>query len=172
MKVILYAAITANGVAAKKDGNSDWVSSEDTASFNAICQKVGCAIMGRHTFEIYNQMPVNQWPNQEGLHIVLTSRDSLNTKHPKILLATTPVRALDIAGNQGLGEVVIMGGSRTFGSFMKENLVDEVFLDIEPLAFGEGMPLFIAGDFETKLDLIETKLLSPQTVQLHYQIKK
>jgi dihydrofolate reductase len=172
MKVILYVASTINGMAAKKDGNSDWVSPEDTASFNTTCQKAGCAIMGRHTFEIYNQLPVAEWPNTHNLHIVLTSRPSLDTQHPKLVIAKNPRQALDLAAKRGINQVVVMGGCRTFGSFMQENLVDEVYLDVEPLAFGEGMPLFIAGDFETKLDLLETKPLSPQTIQLHYQVKK
>lgn len=61
---------------------------------------------------------------------------------------------------------------QTFGIFMQENLVDKIFMDIEPLAFGQGMPLFNAGEFEKQLKLIETKLLSPQTIQLHYQVIK
>jgi len=172
MKVILYIASTINGMAAKIDGNSDWVSPEDSASFNATCQKAGCAIMGRHTFEIYNPLPFTEWPNINNLHIVLTSHQSLDTKHPKLLIAKDPKQAIEIAEKQGLNQIVVIGGSQTFGSFMKENLVDELFLDIEPLAFGEGMPLFNAGDFETRLDLLETKPLSPQTIQLHYRVKK
>jgi dihydrofolate reductase len=172
MKVIQYIASTVNGMAAKKDGNSDWVSQEDTANFNQTCQNAGCAIMGRNTFEIFNQMPAKEWPNCGNLHIVLTSRQSLDTNHPKLLIANNPKQALLVAEKQGLTQVVVIGGSRTFGSFMKENLVDEIFMDIEPLAFGEGMPLFMAGDFETKLELIDTKPLSLQTIQLHYRVKK
>jgi dihydrofolate reductase len=173
MKVILYAAITANGMIGKKDGNSDFTSDADAISFNDICQKAGCAIMGRHTLEnVFKRLPIDQWPNKNGLHIVLTSKKSLDVNHPNLHLAKSPQDALRIASTRGLKEVVVIGGGLTFGSFMKDNLVDEVFLDVEPLAFGEGMPLFIAGDFESKLDLIETKLLSPQTLQLHYRVKK
>ena len=39
MKVILYMAITANGMIGKPDGNSDFTSEADGESFNAICQK-------------------------------------------------------------------------------------------------------------------------------------
>ena len=172
MKVILYVASTMNGMAAKKDGNSDWVSPEDTASFNATCQKSGCAIMGRHTFDIFNKMPIEEWPNKSNLHIVLTSKLSLDTKHPKVEIAHSPDAAMQIAQKQGFKEVVIIGGSHTFGSFMKKNLVDEIFMDIEPLAFGEGMPLFAAGDFESQLEFVKSKSLSPQTIQLHYKVVK
>jgi dihydrofolate reductase len=172
MKVILYAAITVNGMIAKKDGNSNWPSPEDFASFNAICRQSGCPIMGRRTFDIFNTLPFTEWPNTDGLHIVVTSSDSLSTSHPNIRLVKSPKQAIVLAQKLHKDLVVVTGGGQTFGSFLKENLIDEIFIDIEPLAFGEGIPFLSAGDFETKFDLIETKLLSSQTIQLHYCIKK
>jgi len=172
MKVILYIASTINGMAAQSDGNSDWVSAEDTASFNSKCREIGCVIMGRHTFDIFNDLPTNDWPNAGGVHIILTSKPHLPSSHPSILLSSSPRAALDRAESIGKTSVVVSGGSQTFGSFMKENLVDEIFLDMEPLAFGEGMPLFAAGPFEHRLELLSTKLLSPHTLHLHYQVKK
>lgn len=55
---------------------------------------------------------------------------------------------------------------------MQENLVDELYLDIEPVIFGSGMPLFAVADFERKLQLIETKKLSVDELQLHYKVMK
>ena len=172
MKVILYIAITANGMIAKKDGNSDWPSPEDFASFNNICRKSGVVIMGRNTFDKFNEISIPEWPNADGLHIVLSHQNNLDTKHPNIKFAKSPKEALDIARDNGKNEVVVCGGSQTFGIFMKENLVDEIYLDIEPLLFGEGMPMFAAGEFETNLEFLESKMLSPQTIQLHYKVKK
>ena len=53
MKVILYAALTANGMVAKIDGNSDWPSPEDLESFTKISKESGCVIMGRKTFDYF-----------------------------------------------------------------------------------------------------------------------
>lgn len=52
MKVILYMALTANGMIAKNDGNSDWVSPEDVESFTSVCQKTDTVIMGRKTYDV------------------------------------------------------------------------------------------------------------------------
>ena len=172
MKVILYAAMTANGMVAKSDGNSDWPSAEDLASFNNICRKVGGVIMGRNTFDNFNGGNMAGWPNADGLHIVLTHQNHLETKHSNIELAKSPQEAIKIAEQAGLKEVVVCGGSQTFGGFMKEKLVDEVYLDIEPLLFGHGMPMFNSGEFETNLELIETKMLNKNTIQLHYKLIK
>jgi len=172
MKVILYIATTINGMIAKKDGNSDFVSSEDEASFNKICRNTGCVIMGRNTLEYFKSLPIESWPNTDGIHIALTSSKSLSVSHPQIYFTDSPQSALKLAEQKNKSGIVVIGGSKTWGSFMKENLVDEIYLDIEPLAFGEGMPMFIGGDFEIKLELIESKPLSPQTIQLHYRVKK
>ncbi len=172
MKVILYMAITANGMIAKKDGNSDWPSSEDFASFNNICRKTGVVIMGRNTFDKFNEIDIPEWPNADDFHIVLTHQSHLDTKHPNIKLAKSPKEALETASHGGKDGVVVCGGSQTFGIFMKENLVDEIYLDIEPLLFGEGMLMFAVGEFETSLEFIESKMLSPQTIQLHYKVKQ
>lgn len=172
MKTILYAALTVNGMVAKTDGNSDWPSVEDFECFNNTCRKAGGVIMGRYTFDNFNGGNLADWPNADGLHIVLTHQEYLETKHPNIKLVKSPLEAIKVAEEVGLKEVVVCGGSKTFGIFMKEKLVDEMYLDIEPLVFGEGMPFFNAGAFETKLEFIASKMLSHQTIQLHYKVCK
>lgn len=172
MKVILYAALTANAMVAKSDGNSDWPSVEDLESFNNICRKSGGVIMGRKTFDIFDRGSIKDWPNGDGLHIVLTQQNGLKTQHPKIKFVKSPQEAIEIAQEEGLKEVVVCGGSQTFGIFMKEKLVDEICLDIEPLLFGRGMPFFDVGDFEVNLELLDTKMLNKNTIQLHYKCIK
>ena len=55
---------------------------------------------------------------------------------------------------------------------MKEKLVNEIILDIEPLLFGKGIKLFADEDFEAKLELVEVKNLSKNTLQVKYDVKK
>jgi dihydrofolate reductase len=55
---------------------------------------------------------------------------------------------------------------------LAENLVDEIYLDIEPIAFGSGIPLFRDKDFECKLKLLGQKNISDNEIQLHYAVLK
>lgn len=55
---------------------------------------------------------------------------------------------------------------------MKEDLIDEIYLDVEPLVFGKGIPIFREADFEYELELMEIKKLNKNTIQLHYRVKK
>lgn len=54
----------------------------------------------------------------------------------------------------------------------KENLIDEVFLDLEAKIFGRWINLFKEWDFEKDLELQSIKLLSKNTIQLHYKVLK
>ena len=65
---------------------------------------------------------------------------------------------------------VIIGGALTVNEFTGKGLVDDLFLVVEPVLFGKGLPLFKNVDFEIKMDLAEITKLNDNTVQLHYAI--
>jgi dihydrofolate reductase len=170
MKVILYIDTTVNGMIGKEDGNSDFTSPEDAASFTAICQKAGVVVMGRKTYEV---LYPNYLPLKEGLHIVLTKNKYMKSDNPTVSFRNqSPTDIINWLNGSGCETTVVIGGSETVSQFMKEGLINEMFVDIEPLIYGKGMPLFKPNDFEFKLKLLKTKMLSAQTIQLHYQVLK
>ncbi len=170
MKVILYMALTVNGMIAKEDGNSEWVSEEDTTSFVAMCQKTKAVIMGRHTYDVLSP---DDLPLKEGLQIVMTNNKVLRTENQTVVFTNKePKEVLSMLEKKGYQEACVIGGSQTVSQFMKERLIDEVYFDIEPLLFGKGMPLFQDVDFEYNLQLLDIKKLNEHTIQLHYKIVK
>lgn len=74
--------------------------------------------------------------------------------------------------HEGIKQVCISGGGGLNSSFMKENLIDEMYLDVEPTMLGKGIKVFADSNFERKLRLIQIKRLSKDEVQLHYKILK
>ena len=88
------------------------------------------------------------------------------------MVIQSPQEALQILQNQKFKTVLICGGGKLNSSFMKEKLIDEIYLDIEPVFLGTGIKLFTDAEFETKLKLIDVKRLSKDEVQLHYKVKK
>jgi dihydrofolate reductase len=80
-----------------------------------------------------------------------------------------PVDLIRRLESEGVTSVVIGGGSFVYSSFLREQLVTDVFLTIEPILFGEGISL--AESFgDVKLKLVESKMLGEQTVLLHYSV--
>ena len=73
---------------------------------------------------------------------------------------------------KGFTSALVGGGGKLNASFMKENLVDEIYLDVEPVVLGKGVKLFDDGEFEKSLELLVIKKISKDEIQLHYKVKK
>ena len=57
MNVILYMAISANGMIAKSDDDTSWVSTAEWDSYSQTVRKAGCLIIGRRTYDILTKQP-------------------------------------------------------------------------------------------------------------------
>jgi len=169
MKVILYMATSANGYIAGENDNVEWVSEVSWNSYLKKVKEIGCVIIGRKTYDL---MPTDEFV--KGVrYIVLTKKVDLLKKAPNIEFSSKkPKELLESLQKEGIKEACICGGGEINTAFMKENLIDEIYLDIEPIILGKGIKLFAEQDFESKLELIETTSLSRNEVQLHYKIIK
>lgn len=171
MKVILYMGISINGYVAKEDGNSEWTSDEDLKGFYEHSKKAGNIIMGKNTFHAASKY--GYFPFSESLNIILTHQSIENKWKDKVIITCqSPKEILQTLEKKGFKEAFIAGGGQINSSFIKEKLIDEIYLDVEPLVFGKGIKLFADSDFEFNLELLECKNLNKNTIQLHYKVLK
>ncbi len=163
--------MSVNGYIAKADGNSEWTSDEDLAGFFNNSKEAGNIIMGKNTFlETTRQ---GYFPFPEALNVVMTSQDTKNKWGDKVIFTNkSPKEVLGILEEKGFTTVFLAGGGALNSSFIKEKLIDEIFIDIEPLVFGRGIKIFAESDFESELKLLGIKKLNDDTVQLHYKVLK
>lgn len=164
MKVLLIAAISADGYIAKSAQHfADWTSKEDKKLFVELTKTAGVIIMGRNTYEtIGKALP-------DRLNIVYTSKpldnpDVETTQEP-------PADLLKRLGEQGYMQAALCGGQAIYDLFLKEGLVDELSITIEPKLFGTGITLS-KSLAESELKLIECKNLNDDTLNLRYEVKK
>ena len=165
MKVILYMAITANGYIAKEDNKTPW-SDEEWQSFSEKVKEIKNLVIGRKTFEIMQKEKEFQKIGDPFTVIVS------NQKEDNSNFVNSPKQAIKLLEEKGFLKILVAGGGILNSSFMQKGLIDEIYLDIEPFLFGKGINLFAENDFETKLELLETKQLSKNVIQLHYRILK
>ena len=168
MKVVLYMAITPNGFVAKENDDTSWVSEVEWNSFRGMINHAGNMIIGRRTYEIMRE--ANQFAGLEKIKVMVITSKKLKDADRDIVFVKNPREALDVLEKQKFKEALVCGGGKLNGGFMKENLVDELYLDVEPTIFGNGIPLFGNADFEAKLELLGTKKLSKEEIQLHYHV--
>lgn len=168
MKVILYMAITSNGMIARKDNGTDWVSEEAWVSYNKICREVGNVVIGRRTYEI---MVADSELLEDCLYVVLTHNKSLKSKSPNVVFTQqSPKEVLQFLKGKGFDKVLVAGGGGVNSTFFKEGLIDEIYLDIEPIVLGKGIQLFSPKEFEFRLQLVEINKLNGSTTKLHYKV--
>lgn len=170
MNVILYMAVTVNGLIAKLNDNTDFTSPEDWLGYQAICEKTKAVIIGRRTYESTRDAKLF-WKFCQ--YFVLTNNQNLTSSEANVeVVHGLPNDILRMITSRGYSEVCIAGGAKLNASFMEAGLIDELYLDIEPIIFGKGIPLFSPSNFEQKLKLLGTKILNASTIQLHYAVIK
>jgi dihydrofolate reductase len=70
------------------------------------------------------------------------------------------------------GDIIVYGGASFDSSLIRENLIDEYYLFINPVVIGNGKTIF--GDLKEvrKLSLVESIAFDSGTVLLHYEVKR
>jgi dihydrofolate reductase len=167
MKVVLYMAMTPNGIIATEKGSEDFLSDENWKIFCKLAEDIGCFAVGRKTYEA-----VKKWKdyNFDGVHAekIVVSGSMKSVKNYSVV--KTPEAAIEKASSLGFKKLLLSGGGELNSSFMKAGLVDEIILNVEPAMLGRGIKLFGEQDFQAKLSLLNVKQLSNDIVQLHYKV--
>jgi dihydrofolate reductase len=70
------------------------------------------------------------------------------------------------------GDIIVYGGISFDSSLIKEKLIDEFYLFINPIVLGSGKTIFKDTAEIQKLSLIESKVFDCGLVLLHYEVKK
>jgi dihydrofolate reductase len=169
MKVILYMAITPNGLIAKENDDTSFVTKRDWKSFLSMVKKFGHVVIGRRTYDVTDPEEFVK----SSLYVVMTHKKSLRKKTPKVIFTDkSPKNIVKMLGSMGFKKILIAGGGNLNSAFMKAGLVDEMYLDVEPTLLGKGIKVFADANFEAKLKLVGTKKLSKNEIQLHYKVLK
>jgi dihydrofolate reductase len=171
MKTVIYMGISANGYIAKENGNSEFTSEEDLKGFYDNSKSAGNIIMGKNTY--IEASKYGYFPFPGALNVVVSNENIENKWGDNVLITNkSPKEILNTLVTKNFTTAFLAGGGQLNSSFLKESLVDEIYLDVEPLIFGKGIKVFADADFEYDLKLIDIKKLNEDTVQLHYEILK
>ncbi|MEK7608044.1 MAG: dihydrofolate reductase family protein [Patescibacteria group bacterium] len=170
VKTILYMAVTANGFVADEAGDTSWVSSKDWENFKVLAKRTGNVVVGRGTYDV--MVKDGTFPIPDCLNVVMTSNIPETSPGTNVFFSDQSIEeTLEELEKKGFNEVLVAGGGELNGSFMSDGLFDEIYLTVEPVVFGRGVPLFGVGtDFKRSLTLLGVEKISESEVQLHYGI--
>ncbi|WP_108244504.1 dihydrofolate reductase family protein [Muricauda brasiliensis] len=173
-QVVLSMLMSLDGYIEGVNNNIDWHvwNDEMQAYMMEFLKTVDTFIYGRKSYELM----LDYWPGQEG-----EFADIMN-QTPKIVCSTTLQEAkmnARILKNDLVEEItkeknkqgknmVLFAGADLASSFMEHNLIDEYRLIVNPVALGEGTPLFQTKKGYT-LTLVETKPFACGNILLTYK---
>ena len=184
-KLVLFMHTTLDGFVAGPGGEMDWII-VDEEMFVYAGQRTSesdTALYGRVTYEMMQAY----WPTaaeQPGAtqHDIEHSR--WYNRVTKVVLSRS-LKDSDLPGTKIINEnlskeinqlkqvtgkdILMFGSPSAAHSLMRENLIDDYWLFINPILLGTGIPLFNDIKSKTKLKLLDTISFSSGVVCLHYK---
>jgi dihydrofolate reductase len=181
-KFKLQVQTSIDGYMAGPTGEEDMLGvpfTEDAYAYmNALNESVDCIVLGRKIAEAF----VTTWASRpEGEPDALI--DFINST-PKVVisntLTTSPWENVVVAGGdmvetvnqlkaQPGGDLIAYGGGTLVSSLLANNLVDDLYLFVNPTAFGGGMPVFGQLDNPRRFRLVDSQPFDCGITVLRYQ---
>ncbi|MDQ3022038.1 MAG: dihydrofolate reductase family protein [Bacteroidota bacterium] len=174
MKTVLIFVSTLDGKVTKwgEPHVKKWASVEDQKYFKKIWIGSELVIMGSGTFDAE---PITPLPNR--LLLIMT-RDPSKYRAYEIpgqleFSDKSPFELTQQFQNKGYETMIVVGGAHIATSFLKEKLIDEVWLTIEPKIFGTGGSFVIEEKLDINLKLISCEKVNEQgTLITKYSVVK
>ena len=181
-KLKLQVQMTVDGYIAGPNGEMDWMVWDwDDALKNyvtAITAPVDCIILGRKLAQGF----IPHWaanPEQEGADKMNNTAKVVFTKTldksewPNTVLAKgNLVDEITQLKKQPGNDIIVYGGANFVSALIKEGLIDEYHLFINPTAIGNGMTIFKELDGKLNLALVKSTSFACGIVVLNYEPKR
>jgi dihydrofolate reductase len=165
MKKILYMATSLDGYIATLNNKTPW-SKAEWKSYAQKVKEIGNIIIGWNTYQIMKKF--NEFKNINYPTTIILTHQKIKSQN-KFYFVNSPHQALQLLEKLNFKKTLIAGGGQLNTSFLKLNLIDEIFIDLEPFIFGDGLKLFSTITIDKKLKLISANHINRDTLQLHYK---
>jgi len=164
MKVTVIANISANGKVLLSDNPAHVASQGAMAFYLNRAKAAGNLVVGKKTYDFFQQIPTASQDAFSGIEIVLLSASPLIVDKHQVV--SSPEEAIKYLAAKGFGEVAVGGGTQTYNSFIENELVTDIYFNISPLVTGGGGVLVDDIDLTTKFKLAD-HTVHDDFIQLH-----
>ena len=165
MRCIAIAAVTIDGkIALDTSHFSDWTSKEDKDFLHETLAAVDVIVVGNNTYKTAIE------PLSKRNCIVFTASVSTSEHKSDTLTYCNPASSDCVPLLEKYENIAVLGGTKTYTWFLENDLLDELYITVEPIVFGRGLPLFESSkDTSAQFKLESTKQLNEKgSLLLHY----
>lgn len=186
-KLILIAHISLDGFVAWENGSLDGFDASDE-NLGFVCkltENADAALFGRVSYQLLdnfwpmakdrdnatqNEISFSNWYN-DAMKIVFSK--TLSEPLPNVnIIKEYSFEDISELKQQSGKNILIFGSPSVSQRLIEFGLIDEYWIFINPVIFGNGIPLFKNMDHSIKLTLVDTKQFANDEYALHYIIQK
>ncbi|HEV8286480.1 MAG TPA: dihydrofolate reductase family protein [Chitinophagaceae bacterium] len=184
-KIVLFMHTTLDGFVAGPNGEMDWIYVDDEMFDYAgkETDQADTALYGRVTYEMMesywptaadqpnatkHDIQHSHWYNSVTKVVLSRTMKGQNLKNTMIIGDNVPEQIHKLK-QQGDKNILIFGSPTAVHSLLKENMIDEFWIFINPVLLGEGIPLFADVKDKLSLKLLSSKVFSSGVVGLQYE---
>lgn len=168
-RIFAIIAATIDGrIAYHAEHPTTWTSPEDKVSLRSLLDESGVIVVGRRTYDLARE------PLSKRNCIVLTRSVPASEQQNGKMLLLNPAGASLPNALEKYPTVAVLGGTQTYTYCLENDLLDELYLTIEPVVFGKGLPIF-STDRETEVSFVlrdVERLNANGTILFHYKRQK
>jgi len=172
-KVILGFGISIDGYIARRNGSMDYlvIDKEGESVMADFFAKIDTTIMGRKTaVGMVKMRKSGEMPETPGITNYVVSRRWKPGKGEGFEVVSGSLTAFVKKLKRRLGKDIYLGGGGELArSFLREDLVDELFIGLGPILLGDGIPGFPGKFPQRNFKLTECKAYSNGSVALRYE---
>lgn len=183
-KVIVISMITLDGVMQAPGGPEEdtssgfryggWVAPYAEANSSEIFEKQmkpADLLLGRKTFEIFaSYWPehADNWPGINEVTKYVFSNTLKTTEWENSVILTNLEDIKNLKNSEG-SDLKVWGSGKLVQLLLKNDLVDELWLDIYPVTLGSGQRLFEEGTIPVAFALVETAITPNGVIMANYK---
>jgi dihydrofolate reductase len=168
-KVVLGIGISLDGYIARPDGSVDFLFMPKDYSMAAFFKRIDTAVMGRKTYEVAMKLGGGSMTSP-GMKSYVFSRLMVAGECGEVTItAETPKRFVGELRKKKGKDIWLMGGGELAREFLREDLVDELYLGVVPVLIGDGIAAFPSGFPQREFVLKENKTYSQGLIALRYE---
>jgi len=165
-KVIAGLGISLDGYIARLDGSVDFLFMPKDYSMGPFLKTVDTLVLGRKTYE--DGLKMGGSFDKSTTNYVFSKTQPPGEHNNVIFTNDSPSAVIAEIRKKPGKNIWLMGGGVLLRDFLKEDLVDELYLGVVPTLIGEGIPLFPRGYPQREFDLVENKTYSQGMIAYRY----
>ncbi|MGB3465627.1 MAG: dihydrofolate reductase family protein [Cyclobacteriaceae bacterium] len=172
-KIVYYVAVSLDGYICDEQRNvSDFIQEgAGVEAYHSDLQLFDTVIMGRHTYEFgyrYGLKPGQ--PAYPGMrHYIFSDKLKLENTSGEVQVVKPGKKAVAEIRRSAEKDIYLCGGGILAGWFLRNNMIDELKLKLNPVVLGSGVKLFENLESSIRFQLVGHQAFADGMIILTYR---